>query len=256
MFFFLVVTAVFSYLYFFQEKMIFFPDKLSSDFQFTFPYEFEEVQIGVDRDIQLHGILFKAPKAKGLIFYLHGNAGSVESWGKVAGLYLKNNYDIFVLDYRGYGKSQGRITSENQLHKDIQLVYNELVKSYLENDVFIIGYSIGTGMAAHLAAENNPSRLILIAPYYSLVDIIHHYYPFIPSPIVKYQLMTNKEIGKISAPITIFHGDQDEVIYIESSKKLIPLLKPNDEYIVLKGQMHNGINDNVEYVNYIDLILK
>jgi alpha-beta hydrolase superfamily lysophospholipase len=239
-----------------QEKLIFFPDKLKPDYQYSFHKNFEEYFISVDKEVQLNGLLFKSDSSKGLIFYLHGNAGSLDSWGHVADLYLKNNYDIFILDYRGFGKSQGKINNEKQLHNDIQIVYNQLKKSYNEDKIVIIGYSLGTGLASRLTANNNPGLLILIAPYYNFVDLIHHYYSFIPSVVIKYRFMTNKQIPKITVPIIIFHGNQDEVIYYESSKKLKLLLKPTDKLITLNGQSHNGINDNTDYINHINHLLK
>ena len=71
-------------LYFFQEKLIFFPDKLDKNYKFSFNQPFEEVNIKTKGGNVLNGLLFKSDKAKGLIFYLHGNAGSLNSWGEVA----------------------------------------------------------------------------------------------------------------------------------------------------------------------------
>ena len=250
------LLLILSVMIFNQEKLIFFPDKLKPDYKYSFHNNFEEYFISVDKEVELNGLLFKSDSSKGLIFYLHGNAGSLDSWGHVADLYLKNNYDIFIPDYRGFGKSQGKINNEKQLHKDIQIVYDQLKKSYNEDKIVIIGYSIGTGLASRLAANNNPRLLILIAPYYNLIDLLHHYYPFIPSVFIKYRFMTNKQIPKITVPIIIFHGNQDEVIYYGSSLKLKLLLKPTDKLITLDGQSHNGINDNADYINHINHLLK
>ena len=98
-------------LYFFQEKLIFFPVKLNKDFKFDFKEPFTEVNIKTEAGL-MHGLLFTSDSAKGLVFYLHGNAGAVDSWGEVARTYTDLNYDVFVLDYPGYGKSGGSIKSE------------------------------------------------------------------------------------------------------------------------------------------------
>ena len=118
------------FLYVFQEKLIFFPQKLEKEYQFGFNQGFEEINIKTADGISLNGLLFKADSSKGLIFYLHGNAGSVSSWGNVAETYTNLNYDVFILDYRGYGKSEGAINSQKQFYQDIQSAYNELKKKY------------------------------------------------------------------------------------------------------------------------------
>lgn len=236
--------------YFFQEKIIFFPDKLPHHFQFTFSAAYKEWQIKTDDGFNLHGLLFlSGGKSKGLVFYLHGNAGSLLSWGSIANVYTSLGYDLFILDYRGFGKSEGEITSESQFYSDVQTVYKKLKSAYDEENIVIIGFSIGTGAAAMLASTNHPKMLILQAPYYSLTDLTRHMYPFLPTFALKYKFNTHAFFSKISAPIVLFHGDHDEIIYYGSSLKLKPLLKPStDKLITLKGQVHNGINENPEYI--------
>lgn len=238
-----------------QEKMLFFPQKLPSNYQFTFNQEFQEFFFKVDKKTKLNGVLFHTDSSKGLIFYLHGNAGSIDSWGNIASIYLKNNYDFFILDYRGFGKSEGKISNEKQLYKDIQIVYDSLKTKYYENSIIIIGYSIGTGLAAQLASTNKPKLLILKAPYYNLPDLAHTYIKILPSFLIRYKFPTNEYITKIKCPITIFHGNQDEVIYVGSSEKLKKLFKPNDQLIILEGQKHNGINDNNIYKKELKILL-
>src|ERR1700712_5680976 len=115
-------------LYFIQERLIFFPQKLTSSYKFQFDENFEELFFTSEDNVSLHGILFKADSSKGLIFYLHGNAGSMQSWGQIAKTYTDLHYDLFMLDYRGYGKSEGRISSEKQFYNDAQFVYDSLKK--------------------------------------------------------------------------------------------------------------------------------
>lgn len=238
-----------------QEKLLFFPQKLSKDYQFNFLKKFEEVNIKMKDNILLNGLLFKADNSKGLIFYLHGNAGSLSSWGEVAQTYTDLNYDVFMLDYRGYGKSEGSISSQGQLFEDLQTVYDELKKRYSEDKIIVLGYSIGTGPAAKIASVNKPKLLILQAPYYSLTDMMKHTYPIIPTFILKYKLETNEFIKDCKMPIVDFHGDQDEVIYYKSSLKLKKLFKESDTLITLNGQRHNGMTDNPEYKTEIQKIL-
>jgi alpha-beta hydrolase superfamily lysophospholipase len=238
-----------------QEKMIFYPTKLSAGFQFPFQGKFDEINIKASDNKLLNGILFKADSAKGVIFYLHGNGGALDTWGEVAKTYIDMHYDVFMLDYRGYGKSEGWITSEHQFLDDVQLAYDHIKKKYAEDKIIVLGYSIGTGAAANIAANNHPHLLILQAPYYSLTDMMKHNYPAIPTFIPKYKFETNKYIQKCKMPVVIFHGDADEVIYYQSSQKLRALFNPTDTLITLHNQSHNGITDNPDYRNTIQKIL-
>lgn len=244
-----------AFLFLFQEKLIFFPQKLDKSYQFGFEQNFEEINIKTGDRKLLNGLLFKSDSSKGLIFYLHGNAGSLSSWGEVAKTYTRLHYDVFMPDYRGYGKSEGSISSQRQLFSDVQNAYDEMLKVYRESKIIVLGYSIGTGLAAKLASTNNPKLLILQAPYYSMADMMQHLFPFIPKLMLKYRLETNMYLKDCKMPIVIFHGDQDEVIYYGSSLKLKEQFKKQDTLITLTGQGHNGMTNNPDYEIEIQKIL-
>ena len=252
----IIYITICGLLYFFQEKLIFLPEKLDKNFEFTFNREFEEINVKTKDNTILNGLLFKADNSKGLIFYLHGNAGSVRTWGEVAKTYTDLNYNVYMLDYRGYGKSEGKITSEELLYQDLQTVYVELKSKYDESKIIVLGYSIGTGLAAKIASVNNPKLLILQAPYYSLTDLMKHTLPIIPTFILKYKFETNKFIPECKMPVIIFHGNRDEVIYYNSSVKLKGLMKKSDSLITLIGQRHNGMTENIEYRTAVQEIFK
>lgn len=242
-------------LFFFQERLIFFPHKLEKAYQFQFDQKYEEKNITTADGTVLNGLLFKVDSTKGLIFYLHGNTGSLSSWGSVAKTYTDLNYDVFILDYRGFGKSEGKINGQEQLFDDIQRVYDELTKEYTEDKIIVLGYSIGTGLASKIASINKPKLLILQAPYYSLTDMMKYTYPIIPTAILKYKLETTKYLKDCRMPIVIFHGNLDNVIYYGSSLKLQNEFKKTDTLITLIGQGHNGMTDNRDYKIEIKRIL-
>ncbi|MBD0328044.1 MAG: alpha/beta fold hydrolase, partial [Pyrinomonadaceae bacterium] len=177
------------------------------------------------------------------------------SWGDVAGLYTDLHYDVFMLDYRGYGKSEGRITGQKQFYNDVQTAYDALKKMYAEENIIVLGYSIGTGAATKIAAENNPKLLILQTPFYSLTDMMKHHYPIIPVFLLKYRFEIHQYIRKCKMPVVIFHGNRDEVIPYHSALKLKELMKPADRFITLQGQGHNGLSSNPEYIAALQKIL-
>lgn len=242
--------------FFLQEKLIFMPEHLPKDFAFRFDQPFQEFPIRTKDGITLSGLLFKVNNAKGLIFYLHGNAGSLREWGEVARTYLAFGYDVFLLDYRGYGKSEGTIISETELFGDVQAAYDRMKDRYPEQKIVVLGYSIGTGMATKVASSNHPRMLILQAPYYSLVDMMKRFYPIIPTFILKYKFRNDINIRNCAGPVIIFHGDQDEVIDCRASFRLKPLMKPTDTLVLLPGQGHNGMTDNSAYVAAIQRMLR
>ncbi|HOG41256.1 MAG TPA: alpha/beta fold hydrolase [Bacteroidales bacterium] len=242
-------------LYFYQEKLFFHPVKLGANYAFEFDQKFEEIYIQSDDGTILNGILFQSDTTKGVVFYLHGNAGSIRSCGKVAQTYTNLNYDIFVLDYRGFGKSEGKIKSEEQLYSDSQIAYDELKKRYDENDIIIEGYSIGTGLASELASKNNPKLLILKAPYYSFEDLVCGTY-HLPEFLLRYKIPTNEYLEKVKAPVIIFHGTEDKIINYDSSLKLEAEFKEGDTLITLEDQGHGNITSNESYKTEIAKILE
>lgn len=243
-------------LFVFQEHLIFFPEKLPGNHQFSFNQKFEEIFMKTKDRKLLHGLLFKADSSNGLVFYLHGNAGSLRSWGEVAQAYTDLHYDVFMLDYRGFGKSEGSISSQEQLHQDVQLAYDDMKARYRQDQIIVLGYSVGSGLAAKLASSNSPRLLILQAPFYSMDDLMKHTFPVIPTILLKYKLATNEYISACRMPVILIHGRQDEVIYYESSVKLRKIIKPTDTLITLDPQSHNGMTENPEYRKVIQKILE
>ncbi len=129
-------------------------------------------------------------------------------------------------------------------------------KRFHEESIVVLGYSVGTGLAAKVASTNHPKLLILQAPYYNLTDMMRHRYPIIPIFLLKYKFQTNEYLKDCKMPVVIFHGNQDGVIYYGSSLKLKEEMKVGDTLITLNGQGHNGITDNTEYIKALGTILK
>lgn len=252
----ILYLGVCAFLYFKQENFIFHPKALPADYKFAFKgAQFEERNIIANDGAKLSGLLFKADSSKGLIFYLHGNAGALDTWGPVAESYNQLGYDVFIIDYRGFGKSEGTISSEKQFYNDIRAAYTDLQRDYAENTIVILGYSIGTGPAAMLASETNSKMLILLAPYFSLTDMMRNRFPLIPTFLLQYKFATNEFLKKTKVPVFIFHGDTDDVINYEASLKLKEYLKPNGKLTILRNQGHGKMNDNPEYLQRLSEIL-
>lgn len=210
------------------------------NYVYEFDHDFLEIDYNAQDGVRINALHFKVSKPKGIVFYSHGNAGSLRTWGLVADIFLKHGYDLLIYDYRGYGKSGGKL-SEAKLYEDACMIYEELLKSYNEEDIIVYGRSIGTGIASKVAIDYNPKHLILESPYYNLPDLAKKIFPFIPASMIRYKLRNDQSVGQISAPITIFHGTFDEVIYFGSSMKLERLLREKDRLIPIVGGHHNDL---------------
>jgi pimeloyl-ACP methyl ester carboxylesterase len=260
---FLLVALVFylvgcSLLYFKQESLLFYPEKLPATYKFHFAGDYREYPITTADGMQLSGLLFTVKAPKGLVFFLHGNGGSLAGWGAVAATYTQLGYDVFLLDYRGYGKSAGTISSQAQLLADVETAYNQLKTSYAEQSIVVAGYSVGTGPAAWLAAQHHPRLLLLHAPYYSLADMAAHtikVWPILPRWLLRYPMATNEFVQRVAAPVVLFHGDRDAIIPYNSSVRLKALLKPTDLFITIKDGGHNGLMEKPQYQQAIRQLL-
>lgn len=186
---------------------------------------------------------------------MHGNAGNLAGWGGVARDFLPFGYDIFIYDYRGYGKSDGTISSEDQIYQDAEKVLKRITQDYRTQDIILYGRSIGSGIASFLATKNRVKALILETPYYNLAWLAKHYYPIIPTFFLKYKFANNEFLKSITSPSFIIHGTDDEVIpYVNSA--LLAKDFPSTEFFTIKGGHHNDLINFQEFRDSISLILK
>ena len=240
--------------YFGQESIIFHANKLPPDYKYEFQQPFEEMKITADDGKNLNGVLFKTEKSRGAVLYLHGNAGSIDHWGRIAPDYAASGYDLMILDYRGYGKSDGDIDTEAQFLGDVSAAYNALAKRY--ENIVIVGYSIGTGPSAYLASKYNPSALVLQAPYYNLIEIADSRVPFVPDFLKKYRFETNLFLPKVKCPVYIFHGTDDQLISFSNGERLHKLMPDGQSQLFpLEGVGHGGINQDYKFLSELKVIL-
>lgn len=236
--------------------MVFHASKLPVDFKFNFPESnFEEIVIPTFDGCTLHALLFKSNPSKGVVLYLHGNAGTLERWGNSASVFTQNNYDVLFVDYRGFGKSTGEIEDQTQFLRDMDSVYAFVLSRYAENKVVLDGYSIGTGPAAYLASTHHPKLLILQAPYSDFTDFTSGIVPFFPNALKKFSFPTQQYLKKSTCPVRIFHGDADALIAVENSLKLKKHFKSTDSLYILNEQGHLGMNDNNDFQEQLSRIL-
>lgn len=198
---FIVYFVISILLYYLQDFFLFKPEKLPEDFRFLYENQVvEEYHLTTRDGAVLNGLHFKVAKPIGLVLYLKGNSKSIKGWGKFAVDFTRLNYDVIMVDYRGFGKSTGK-RSQKAIKRDLQFIYDKIKERVAEKHIILYGRSLGSGFAAKLASMNNPKMLILDAPYYSLTKVTGRYMPFMPlSVILKYPMPTYKWLKYVELP--------------------------------------------------------
>ena len=241
--------------YLVQEKFIFKPEKLKQNFLYKYDVPFKELFFDVEEGVRINGLHFYVKQPHGLILYFHGNTRSIKGWAKYAKDFYRYNYDVVLVDYRGFGKSTGK-RSEKEMLNDMQFVYDTLVKQYHENHIIVYGRSLGSGFATKLASENSPRYLILDAPYFSFRSAVQRFFPILPMRLLlRYQLQTDKWIRKVNCHTYILHGTKDWLIPMKHSEQLQSLNPRKITLIRIHGGRHNNLPSFPEYHNFIRDIL-
>jgi uncharacterized protein len=234
-------------LYVFQEKFIFLPKDLADDYTYNFPslsskVTFNELFITTEDGARLNALHFKVENSKGVVVYFHGNAHNLSKWGTIASQFTKHQYDVLMMDYRGYGKSTGKRTEEN-MYTDAWAFYKKAIELYVPDQTIVYGRSLGTTFATYVASKSAPRYLILESPFYSLTDVVKTRYPFLPAKkLLQYQFKTAMYAAAVKAPVTIIHGTKDGIIPYASGKKLFKVFPPaKREMITVEGAKHNNL---------------
>jgi len=228
-------------LYLIQDLFFFHPKPLPSNYQFQFEQSFTEHNIAIgNRNLNMIQFHSEMPERKGAIIYFHGNMRNIERYASAAPTFTKNGYDVWMIDYAGFGKSSGERTEQN-MYEDAARIYSMAVQHFSPDQVIIYGRSIGTGVATWLASQKSCKQLILETPYYSITALANHYAPIFPnSLLLKYKFPTHQYLKNVEAPITIFHGTEDEIIPYKQAKKLSQV-KPLQLVTIPKGK-HNNLS--------------
>lgn len=226
-------------MYWRQESFLFHPEPLPPDYRFEQP-DVREVAIAVP-GATLSALHLKHPGARALVFFLHGNGGNLASWFTNADFYRDANVDLFMIDYRGYGKSTGRIESEAQLLADVRAAWDRVAPEYAGRPKVVYGRSLGTGLAALLAAEVQPELTVLVSPYCSMEELARLHYPYIPVALLRYPLATCDAAPRIGGRLLLIHGEGDTLIPVEQSERIL-VRAPRAELLRLPEGDHDNLH--------------
>ncbi len=255
---FLLYGALLGVIWWQQEKILFSPTVLAADHQFKHPADVTEFFIDVP-GAKINGLHMRRPNPKAIVFFLHGNTGSLDNWFVNIDFYRNMNVDLAMVDFRGFGKSTGQIQSQEQLVNDIQLVWRSVAAQYPNLPVVFIGRSLGSGLAAQLNSQLPDSQkaqlVILVSAYYSLQELAKLHFRYVPSALVRYPLRTDEAIkSDASTKATqwvLLHGDKDALIPIEHSQRLVKQ-SGNTTLIPIVGAAHNDLQEFPAYLKAIE----
>lgn len=244
-------------IYLLQEHLIFLPEELPADYTYSFDSAFDEHFITMEDGAVINALHFTQSKSRGLIVYFHGNAGNLARWGEVVYPFVELGYEVFIMDYRGYGKSTGERNQQRML-SDTEAIYSYALQLESEDNIILFGRSIGSAFASYLAGKTQPNKLILETPFYSLKDVAKEVIPIYPTRfLLRYNFQNHQSLKTCTAPVFIFHGTEDEVVDYASGKKLHESLDgKRSEMHTIEGGHHNDLSSFSSYWESMKRVLE
>lgn len=244
-----VVTACYVLLavlmYVFQERMVFLaglPGRALEATPQDAGFDYADVSLETSDGISLHGWYVYAPDARGTVLFLHGNAGNISHRLDSIAVFHELGLDTFIIDYRGYGQSQGK-PSEEGTYRDAEAAWEYLVtqRGMDPARVIVFGRSIGGGVAAWLAARRKPAALIVESSFTSAADMAAHLYPFLPARLMsRLRYPVADYVASAECAVLIVHSRDDEIIPFKMGKALYEAAPVPKAFVELRGDHNYG----------------
>jgi uncharacterized protein len=245
----LTYASVLALVWWKQERLLFQPQPLPADHRFDRGADVAEVWVDVP-GARLNALHLRLPKPDGVVFFLHGNAGNLDTWFIDPNFYRSANMDLFMLDYRGYGKSTGSIANEAQLMADVRAAWAQVAPQYAGQRRVFFGRSLGTGLAAQLAAEVQPELTMLVSPYSSMEALALKHYRWVPAALLRYPLRTDQALAQVRSPVWLAHGALDTLIPPSHSQAL-QAQAPHASLLLVPGAGHADLQQQPAYLQAV-----
>lgn len=226
-----------------QKSMLFRPTRLKTDYAFKFSQPFDEIFLETPDGARLNLLHFFTEKKerRGIVLFFHGNRYNLQHWGQKHRDFTRRGYDFVALEYRGYGKSTGA-PDEKLYYRDAMQVYEWLRENFPAEQIVLYGASLGTGIAAYLAAHVQAKLVLLETPYDSIAGLTASLIGLSSLPIPPaFQFPNDWHLAQSALPILIFHGTADRVVPYKSAARLKTVLKPGDEFVTIPGGRHSNL---------------
>lgn len=233
---------IFAYTKYLEKRGIFFPSWTIEATPAAAGLEFENVFFPTQDGQKLNGWFVPGSANSKVILFLHGNAGNISHRLEQLVLFNKLRLSVFIIDYRGYGKSTGR-PSEKGIYRDAYTAYQYLIsqKKLKPEEIILYGESLGSQAAIDLANKEKVAAIIAEGTFSSASDMAHSRYPFLPTIFLSIRFDALNKIKKINCPLLIIHSRDDEVVPFRLGKKLFDAALEPKEFIALSGGHNEAV---------------
>lgn len=236
-----IYVAILGLLMIFEEKLLFVPSRYpAGDWRPRFVVE-DAVFNSAD-GTKLHGWFLPHPKPRHVVLFSHGNAGNVAMWSYDGDLIRRTcDASVLVYDYRGFGRSEGS-PHERGILADARAARAWLAQrtGVAEQEIVLVGRSLGTGVSVDLAARDGAKGLILISAFTSLPDVAQNIYPFVPTHwLMRNRLDSLSQIALYRGPSLLLHGDRDSLIPLALGERLFAAANEPKRLVKLPNCEHN-----------------
>ena len=254
--FFFLYLIILVILFIFQRNLLYHPNE-NNYYGNQLKVNIEKIKIKTADKVELLGWFHKKDfKNFKTILFFHGNAGSLENRIHKINHFKDINRNFLIIAWRGFSGNQGK-PSEKGLYEDGKSAIKWLNKKGIKNeDIILYGESLGTGIATHLAQNNNFAGVILESPFTSMIDAAKNVYPYFPIRILlKDKYENNKKIKNIKSPILIMHGENDKIVPFWMGKKIFELAnKP--KYLYFPKNDNHMMEYNKNLLETLNLFFK
>lgn len=244
---FLIYIIFCFWVYFYQEKFIFHPQKGS--YPPPEDLDIEEHWVNTSNGVKLHAWWMKVDPKAYTVLYFHGNAVNISAGEKRMRLFREMGFNALAIEYRGYGASTGKIKKESEVYQDALAAYDFLIKDLEinENTIIIWGWSLGGAVAVDLAQHKNCKALIMESSFYSLQDIAQKVFWFIPIRwLSRYDFLSYDKLSQIKCPVIFVHSKTDETVPYSHGERLYNKFTGTKKFIEIRGDHNHGIFDSME----------
>jgi fermentation-respiration switch protein FrsA (DUF1100 family) len=225
-----------------EHRFIFHPDKSIHQTPGDVGLIFDDVYFSTTDGIRLNGWHIPYPRAQKTLLWFHGNAGNISHRVQnIKLLHDKLRINTFIFDYRGYGRSEGKI-SESGTYLDGLAAVELLRQRYhvAPRQLAIFGRSLGAAVAAETATRFEILALILESPFVSVPEMAAAVFPLLPiGPLLATQYNTLEKVPRVKSPLLILHGDRDEVVPFSQGLKVFEAAAEPKRFHTIAGAGHN-----------------
>jgi len=246
-------------LFFFQSKLLYFPsrDIVATPALVGLPYE--SVTLATEDHVQLDGWFLPVAEPRGVVLFFHGNAGNISHRLDSLSIFHELGLSVLIFDYRGFGRSEGRISEEGS-YRDAEAAVRYLMEEQdvpLQNMVYF-GRSLGGAIAAHLAMKVTPAALIIESTFTSVPDLAAQLYPLLPvRSMSRFSYNAEKYLESVSCPVLIVHSVDDEIIPVQHGRALLAAANEPKQFLEIHGSHNEGFFlSRRDYMNGLDQFLK